>query len=223
VDVRVELAKAFSNIMYHEPIQLSPFVGDLIVWMIQASGSEFEELALAALEFWPNIARHFNFVAYKKALLPKLSILLPLLLKNMVYSEEQRDARMKNPYDDPSVPDRDQDIRPCMQNSRKVVGLAIQDEEEEEGDDEDVINEWTVRQASAKSLEKMATLFGPDVMPIIFPAICERLAAQQPWDVKESAILALGAIQNGSSSCLSTSRVSILGFLLDLMNHEQVW
>ena len=74
-----------------------------------------------------------------------------------------------------------------------------EDEDEEDGD----VSEWNLRKCSASGLDVLAGTFREAVLPALLPLLQERLASPH-WEVRESGILALGAIAEG---CLSAIHV----------------
>lgn len=51
---------------------------------------------------------------------------------------------------------------------------------------------------SAAALDVLANVFKEDILPILMPILKETLSSTE-WEVKESGILALGAIAEGKS------------------------
>lgn len=50
---------------------------------------------------------------------------------------------------------------------------------------------------SAAALDVLAVVFGEDLLPVLLPILKETLFHQE-WEIKESGILALGAIAEGN-------------------------
>jgi transportin-1 len=101
------------------------------------------------------------------------------------------------------VPDREEDIRPRFHKSRThTIKHAEENGEGEEDDDDDVLDDdnslsdWNLRKCSAAALDVLANVFNEELLPVLVPILKETLF-HQDWDIKESGILALGAIAEG--------------------------
>lgn len=55
---------------------------------------------------------------------------------------------------------------------------------------------YNVGKCSAAALDALANVFKEDILPILMPILKETLSSND-WEVKESGILALGAIAEG--------------------------
>jgi transportin-1 len=101
------------------------------------------------------------------------------------------------------VPDREEDIRPRFHKSRTHTIKHAEENEGEEDDDDDVLDDdntlsdWNLRKCSAAALDVLANVFHEELLPVLVPILKETLFHQE-WDIKESGILALGAIAEGS-------------------------
>jgi transportin-1 len=106
--------------------------------------------------------------------------------------------------EDGMVPDREEDIRPRFHKSRThTIKHAEENGEGEEDDDDDVLDDdntlsdWNLRKCSAAALDVLANVFHEELLPVLVPILKETLFHQE-WDIKESGILALGAIAEGN-------------------------
>ena len=127
-------------------------------------------------------------------------------------------------------PDRPEDVKPRFHKARVVSGktregegrephdgedgavastakrsISEDDDEEEsdDDDDDDEVSDWNLRKCSASGLDVLAGTFREAVLPALLPLLQERLASPC-WEVRESGILALGAIAEG---CLSAIQI----------------
>ncbi|KAM1233884.1 hypothetical protein ACFX13_003615 [Malus domestica] len=112
-EVRKLVSAAFVQLIEVRPAFLEPHLRNVIEYMLQVNNDTEEEVALEACEFWS---------AYCEAQLPSENLreflprLIPILLSNMVYSDD--DESLADAEEDGSVPDRDQDIKPRFHSSR---------------------------------------------------------------------------------------------------------
>lgn len=58
------------------------------------------------------------------------------------------------------------------------------------------VNPLNLGKCSAAALDVLANVFKEDILPILMPILKETLSSNE-WEVKESGILALGAIAEG--------------------------
>lgn len=68
----------------------------------------------------------------------------------------------------------------------------------DEFDEDDALSDWNLRKCSAAALDVLANVFHDSLLPVLLPILKEMLFAQD-WEVKESGILVLGAIAEGSN------------------------
>ncbi len=71
----------------------------------------------------------------------------------------------------------------------------------DESDDEDdlkkeALSDWNLRKCSAAALDVLSNVFHQSLLPVLLPLLKESLFSSQ-WLVKESSILALGAVSEG--------------------------
>lgn len=71
------------------------------------------------------------------------------------------------------------------------------DDDDDLADDGDAFGDWNVRKCSAAGLDALAHKFGDELLPPLQPLLEERLTDNSRWLVRESAVLALGAIAQG--------------------------
>lgn len=110
--------------------------------------------------------------------------------------------------EDEMIPDREEDIRPRFHKSKTHHTMikhtdengACGDEDdldgEDGGDDDSSLSDWNLRKCSAAALDMLAGVFRDELLPVLVPILKETLFHQE-WEIKESGILALGAIAEG--------------------------
>lgn len=77
-------------------------------------------------------------------------------------------------------------------------GCNEEDIDAEDGcDDDSTLSDWNLRKCSAAALDMLANVFREELLPVLVPILKETLF-HQDWEIKESGILALGAIAEGS-------------------------
>lgn len=75
---------------------------------------------------------------------------------------------------------------------------------------------WNLRRSSAAGLDMLSNHFGDELLPIILPIVQQRLG-DAVWRVRESAILALGAISNGCATGLAPYLPDMVAMLLPML------
>ena len=85
------------------------------------------------------------------------------------------------------------------------------DDREDDGDDDDydlddefadeLSTEWNLRKCAAAALDVLAVRFGADLLAVLLGPLKDKLWSSQ-WLERESAILALGAMAEGTFQCI---------------------
>ncbi|QPG73463.1 hypothetical protein FOA43_000774 [Brettanomyces nanus] len=236
--VRIGLCIAFSSILDATPQQILPHLDGIIDYCLHSIGDNDEEVALQACEVLLSVAS--ANISYD-VLRPKLEQIIPVLLRNMVYSEmEVFIMEGQDEKDDEDVADRDEDIRPQAARSKEAhkvtkaktnKELSVtqngnsedEDDEEEEDDEDDDLDlnpSWTLRKCSAASLDILASKFPHEVLKSSFPVIKERIVFEE-WPTREAAILALGAIAEGCWEEATPQLPSMIPFLVERLKDPQ--
>lgn len=172
--------------------------------MLLRSQDNDEIVALEACEFWLNLAEQ---PICKDVLTNYLSRLVPILMRRMKYSEIDIILLKGDVEEDEMIPDKDEDIKPRFHKSKVHAhehtddskGSESNDLSDDEDDElsENSLSEWNLRKCSAAGLDILASVFQNELLPVVLPILRETLF-HESWDVKESAILALGAIAEGN-------------------------
>ena len=131
----------------------------------------------------------------------------------MKYSEIDIILLKGDVEEDESIPDREEDIRPRFHKSKthhtphptmnkhsdENGSCDDDDADTDDGvDDETSVSDWNLRKCSAAALDMIAGVFRDDLLPVLVPILKETLFHPE-WKIKESGILALGAIAEGSN------------------------
>lgn len=126
------------------------------------------------------------------------------------------------------VPDREEDIRPRFHKSRTHTvksGEENGDPDDEDDDDcglddDNSLSEWNLRKCSAAALDVLANVFRDECLPIVLPILKETLSHPE-WEVKESGILALGAIAEGCMSGMITHLPELIPYLITCLSDKK--
>lgn len=129
----------------------------------------------------------------------------------MKYSEIDIILLKGDVEEDEMIPDREEDIRPRFHKSKthhshhanmnKHGAIdengGCDDEVSDAEDDDSTLSDWNLRKCSAAALDMLANVFREDLLPVLVPILKETLF-HPSWEIKESGILALGAIAEGA-------------------------
>lgn len=190
---------------------LAPHLDSILAFILQASADEDEHVALEACEFWSAYGDHPFFEELRPTLEPHLPELLPLLLTKMAYGPD--DIAMleaEEAEQNELVADRPEDIKPIFHKTKD-------DEEEDDGGD-DSLGEWNLRKCAAAGLDVLSHGFGDDLLPILLPHLQQRLVHVGHWSIRESGILALGAIGEGCMEGIMPHLPQLFPYLLQLLD-----
>lgn len=151
----------------------------------------------------------------------------------MKYSEIDIIILKGDVEEDEFIPDREEDIKPRFHKSRthtiKADGQSgsaehdIGDSEDEDEDglvDDSNLSDWNLRKCSAAALDILANVFKEDILPILLPILKETLFHEQ-WVIKESGILALGAIAEGCMSGMIPHLPELIPFLIGCLSDKK--
>ncbi|KAI3916084.1 hypothetical protein MKW98_004525 [Papaver atlanticum] len=211
-EVRKLVCSAFVQIIEVRPSFLEPHLRNIGEYMLLANKDTDDEVCLEACEFWS---------AYCEAQLPPENLaeflprLIPLLLSNMVYAED--DESLVDAEEDESFPDRDQDLKPRFHASRFHGS-----ENAEDDDDDDIVNVWNLRKCSAAALDILSNVYGDDLLPTLMPLVQAKLAngGDEVWKEREAAVLAFGAIAEGCINGLYPHLPELVSFLIPLLDDK---
>ena len=128
-----------------------------------------DEVPMAATKFWIAFAQRPECSDF---VVPHLPRLLPLLLRNMVYSEMELAALDNGRSDDAAVPDDPRDLRPVHGRDHGDGG-DDDDDDDEEDDWGETEPAWTLRIVSARALDHVAARAPEETLDLIFPLLNE--------------------------------------------------
>ena len=117
---------------------------------------------------------------------------------------------------DEHIPDKESDIRPWFHKSRTRGGGGEGDDDDSGDEDdyrEEVLSEWNLRKCSAAALDVLSNVFQDTLLPVLFPLL-KRTLFSSDWLVKESAILALGAVAEGCGQGIRDHLAELVPFLV---------
>ncbi|ULU04712.1 hypothetical protein L5515_013596 [Caenorhabditis briggsae] len=213
-EVQKQLCRSLTLLLDTHIEKMMPHLPNVIEYIIKKTQDHNESIALEACEFWLSIAE--NNEICRTMVLPHLDKLIPVLLGSMRYSET--DPALKANEEDSSVPDREEDIKPRFHKSKQhgLGGIMDSDDEDEDDDDDDGGGDWNIRRCAAASLDVLASIFGKDLLDKLFPLLKDTLMNDN-WLVKESGILALGAIAEGCMDGVVPHLGELIPFMLAMM------
>lgn len=213
-DIRKSVCHAFCGLLEVRLDWLQPHMENVIKFMLMVSQDADEEVALQACEFW---AAYCETKAADTTLLAKyLHAVVPILLKGMVYSEVEL-AILGNAdgEDDENVADQAKDMAPRFHEARSVSYVDEADEDASDSEDEwDDFSEWNLRKCSAASLDLLANIYKDQLLPHLLPNIDLCFREDAKWTVRESGILALGAVAEGCFSGLEKHLSQLVPYLI---------
>ncbi|KAK9707693.1 Protein phosphatase 2C [Popillia japonica] len=213
-DIQKGACLGFVTYIENRDTVILPHMNNLIEYMLEKTQSDDSELALQACEFWLACSK---LPTCRNILMPYMEKLLPVLLKNMRYSEFEINGLKGVLNDDDHIPDKEEDIKPFSMSDNSSNNLS---EEENNFDLLDSLDEpsigWTLRKCSAASLDALSGKFGDDMLPIFVPLLNDALNSEDII-IKESGILALGAIAEGCTTGLKPHLPDLINYLMKCM------
>lgn len=216
--VRRHVCQSLVLLLASRPEKLMPEMSNVAEYMLYSTRDRNETVALEACEFWLTFAEDPDLSMHLQPLLPKVA---PVLLECMIYGEDDL-LWLDSDADDAAIPDKDTDIKPRHygqkshgferdgteeENKARVgaYGEEITDDDEEDDDDYDgdefddeMSTEWNLRKCAAAALDVLAVRFGADLLNVLLGPLKDKLWSSE-WLQRESGILALGAMAEGTS------------------------
>ncbi|CAI5441635.1 unnamed protein product [Caenorhabditis angaria] len=218
-EVQKQLCRSLTLLLDTHIEKMMPHLPNVVDYIILKTQDSNELIALEACEFWLSLAE--NSEICRQLLQPFLEKLVPVLVKCMRYSEN--DPALKANEDDASVPDREEDIRPRFHKSKQhglMNGIGEDEDEDEDDDDDEGSGDWNIRRCSAASLDVLASIFSKELLQYLLPILKETLV-HPDWLVKESGILALGAIAEGCMDGITPHLGELIPYLLGMLQDKK--
>lgn len=210
--------------------------------MLMRTQDPDESVALEACEFWLSLAEQ---PICKEVLGQHLPRLTPVLMRRMRYSEIDIILLKGDVEEDEMIPDKEEDIKPRFHRSKAHTqkhshqatggtgqsgrsmdegdGGTEQESEDEDTDDDDgdvSLSDWNLRKCSAAALDVLANVFHDDLLKDVLPILKETLF-HQDWITKEAAILALGAIAEGSMAGIIQHLPQLVPYLISALAEKK--
>lgn len=238
-EVRKMVCQSFSQLVEFAPEKLIPHMEGLVSYILmQQQNQEDPELALDAAEFWIVAGEQDSL---QQALAPFMPKIVPVLLHNMVYEEDDV-IRLMGDEDDAEAEDRAEDLKPQFAKSKaarldtskpgdQANGAQPQQRQEEDEDElsegeiedsefGDPEDEWTLRKCSAAALDVFSNVYHSPIFEIILPYLKETLRHEQ-WPNREAAVLTLGAVADGCMDAVTPHLPELVPYLISLLNDAQ--
>lgn len=225
-EVRKNVCSALVMLLEVRMDRLIPQIDNIIEYMLVRTQDSDEGVALEACEFWLSLAEQ---PICRNVLANHLSRLVPVLVRGMKYSEIDIILLKGDVEEDDNVPDKEEDIRPRFHKSKTTIKNSLNnengtekddDEDYDDGDDDGSLSDWNLRKCSAAALDVLANVFRDDLLPILIPILKETLF-HQDWDIKESGILALGAIAEGCMNGMINHLPELIPYLINCLNDKK--
>lgn len=201
-------------------------------YMLVRTQDADESVALEACEFWLSLAEQ---PICKEVLASHLNRLTPVLMQRMRYAEIDIILLKGDVEEDDMIPDKEEDIRPRFHKSKTHTLSHTQHKSMDDGDAEDSgddsdddddsddmghLSDWNLRKCSAAALDVLANIFHDELLPSVLPILKETLF-HSDWIVKEAAILALGAIAEGSMTGMISHLQQLVPYLISCLSEKK--
>uniref|UniRef100_A0A915KY87 Transportin-1 n=1 Tax=Romanomermis culicivorax TaxID=13658 RepID=A0A915KY87_ROMCU len=219
-EVQRQLCRSLTLLLDCYMEKLTPHLNNIVEFMIMRTQDSDENTALEACEFWLALAEQPTVC--KEALQPHVSKLIPILIKSMKYSDMDILVLKGDVEEDDMVPDKQEDIRPRFHKSKT--------HQQRHSTDEVSLSKLALQfrnymcfgfgKCSAASLDILSNIFSSDILPTLLPILKETLL-HSDWAVKESGILALGAIAEGCMQGLIPHIPELIRYLIGLLNDRK--
>ncbi len=231
MQVRKWVCRSINTLLEHHAQYIQPQWDSICQFMLQSTmqqpGATEEQIEVAteACEFWlifASLDEMLLTTAMLQTVEQSLPQLIPILLNNMVYSQEQRiDLQAQNEID-MEEQNASQAMKPVFHKSKNKHdnsdGAGGNDDDDDDDDDlDDDDNEWNLRKYAGASLDCLANLYGAEpILPNLLSSLESGLSCADPW-VQEASILALGAVADGCREQMYTHMGQLFPYLMNLL------
>uniref|UniRef100_A0A1I7YJB0 Transportin-1 n=1 Tax=Steinernema glaseri TaxID=37863 RepID=A0A1I7YJB0_9BILA len=226
-DVQRQLCRSLTLLLDSHLNKIVNQLPSIVEFILLKTEDSNEDTALEACEFWLALAENTDVCMENvRPILPKL---VPILVKCMRYSPGDI-AILKGDEDDYMVPDKDQDIKPRFHRAKthtqkhnadgENTAPNADDEDDMDDDDDDSSTEWNLRKCSAASLDVMSGIFGDEFLVTLLPILKEILFHER-WEIKESGILALGAVAEGCMNGITPHLPELIPYLINSLQDRK--
>lgn len=227
-EVRKQVCRALVMLLEVRMDRLLPEIHHIIEFMLVRTRDPDEAVALEACEFWLSLAEQ---PICKDVLGKHLNHLIPVLMSRMKYSEIDIVLLKGDVEEDEMIPDKEEDIRPQFHRPRTHTqkhtsesGMTDDNDNDSDDDDDDDdsnhMADWNLRKCSAAALDVLANVFHEEILPVVLPILTETLT-HSDWIVKEAAILALGAIAEGSMNGMIAHLNQLVPYLIQCLSDKK--
>lgn len=244
-DVKKNVCRSVCSLFETRPESLMGHLHNVIAYMIEKSRDEDEDIALEAAEFWLSVPENDQGKAILVQYLPQL---IPFFMEKMRYSEEDIEMMRADFENDFMIPDKDDDIRPRFyhskvhgggDSSRPIEGgsndngdqtisdleesvveeLDDDDDDDDDDDQSDSSASWNIRKCTAAALDCFSHNYADQILPYVFQELQKFLNSDE-WVVKEAAILAIGAVAEGSLTGMIPHLPKLIPFLVECLSDK---
>lgn len=206
-----KVCRTFNTMCDVKPDLIGPFINSVAAFMLaQSARKEDSDLQCEACEFWQVLG---DQVLWHDTLRSRVPALLPVLLDGMRYTAEDVDALLE--LDDAAVPLAERHIAPWFAKGKGKRGKHGDEDDDKAASDPSMT--WSLRKAAAAALDAVCGAFGDEILSVLMPMLREHLSSPR-WQVRESAILALGAAAEGTINGLVPMLPQLLNSLLQTLD-----
>ena len=163
-------------------------------------------------------------------------------MEKMRHSPEDIEMMRAEIEDNYMVPDKDDDIKPRFYRAKtqgdtgagtKLPSTTQADDADDisdlddadfdcEDDDDDMGGTdagWNIRKCTAAALDCLSHSYADEILPFVFQEL-QKTLNHDDWVVKEAAVLAIGAVAEGSVTGMTPHLPSLVPYLVEKMSDE---
>eukprot|EP00958_Prasinococcus_capsulatus_P023744 scaffold3600_cov387-Prasinococcus_capsulatus_cf.AAC.6 len=213
-DIRKLVSSGLVQMLELSPQSLQPHIHQVMEYMLNASQDGDQDVALESSEFWSAFCQNQLPAQLLWEYVPRL---VPVLLKNMVYDDDDEAVINAQAEEEGLLQSTasDQDLKPFIPQGKNKGGEAEGEEE-----DDDFIAVWNLRKSSAAGLDILSNTFGKELLPALLPPVQQNLNSTD-WKVRESAVLTIGAIAEGCYDGLVPHLGGLIPFLVPMLEDQR--
>jgi hypothetical protein len=183
-----------------------PFLPKVVLFMILCMQEGGMDVKTHAGEFWKLLSEYDEISI--ECVTPHLGNLIGTLLNCMMFTDAQLTEKGIALQENAHIPDKASEIN-------VVYGVTVEEEDEEEDDGEG----WTLRKCAAEGLDYISRPFIGGFLEEFIPLVMSGLQ-NEDWRIKESALYALGCVSIGQYHAIKQHLPVFLPFVFELSSHD---
>lgn len=215
--VRKAICQSIVLLASHQLALLEPWFDSICEFMLNSLLDNEESVAKESCEFWKSMLENIDAgIAPPTSVSKHFNVLIPNILSRMKLTEDQIIQDRADADAEASGEKKILNVSPVYTQH----GLSREDQQALVAEEEELSSEYTIRKTCANILDAIGCLFdSKEVLDVALPLISTLFQSPDAW-VRESGLLAFGALSNGCMKLMGPFMPGILPFFVKSLGEE---